>query len=217
MRTLTAIDQLLGIADAGLRTVWAQHRASRPMPQPTAPAQALPDTAMPDEAGQRLSGALMRVNHVGEVCAQALYQSQGLATQDTRLRAQFEAAARDETDHLAWTEERLRQLGDRPSLLNPLWYAGAFAIGLAAGRLGERASLGFVIETERQVEQHLDSHLERLPATDSASRAIVAQMRDDEVRHALDAERAGGVPPPAPVRALMRLAARVMTHTAHHI
>jgi ubiquinone biosynthesis monooxygenase Coq7 len=218
MRTLTAIDQLLSVADAGLRTVWAQHRASRPTPQPDLQALPLPeDAAMPDEAERRLSGALMRVNHVGEVCAQALYQAQGLATQDTRLRAQFEAAARDETDHLAWTEERLRQLGDRPSLLNPLWYAGAFAIGLAAGRMGERASLGFVIETERQVEQHLDSHLERLPATDSASHAIVAQMRDDEARHALDAEQAGGVPPPAPVRALMRLAARVMTHTAHHI
>jgi len=220
MRTLTPIDQLLSVADAGLRTVWAQHRASRPTPQPAPEpmhSQEAPPAARHDEADRRLSGALMRVNHVGEVCAQALYQSQGLATRDARLRAQFEAAARDETDHLAWTEERLRQLGDRPSLLNPLWYAGAFAIGLAAGRMGERASLGFVIETERQVEQHLDSHLERLPATDSASRAIVAQMRDDEARHALDAEQAGGVPPPAPVRALMRLAARVMTRTAHHI
>lgn len=220
MRTLTAIDQLLSVADAGLRTVWGLHRASRPTPQPAPEPMPSPQdtpTATPDEADRRLSGALMRVNHVGEVCAQALYQAQGLATRDSRLRAQFEAAARDETDHLAWTEERLRQLGDRPSLLNPLWYAGAFAIGLTAGRLGERASLGFVIETERQVEQHLDRHLARLPATDSASRAIVAQMRDDEVRHALDAEQAGGVPPPAPVRALMRLAARVMTRTAHHI
>lgn len=217
MRTLSAIDQLLSAADAGLRTVWSQHRAQRPLPRPAAhPSDPMLEQPLSD-ADQRLSGALMRVNHVGEVCAQALYQAQGLATRDEALRAQFEAAARDETDHLAWTEERLRQLGDRPSLLNPLWYAGAFAIGLAAGRFGERASLGFVIETERQVEQHLDSHLDRLPAADAASRAIVMQMRDDEVRHARDAEQAGGVPPPAPVRTLMRLAARVMTGTAHHL
>jgi ubiquinone biosynthesis monooxygenase Coq7 len=214
MRTLTPIDRLLAAADLGLRTIWGRHRANRPLPQTesgTAPATEL------DEAQRRLSGALMRVNHVGEVCAQALYQAQGLVTRNPDLRAQFEAAARDETDHLAWTEERLQQLGARPSLLNPLWYTGAFAIGLAAGRMGERASLGFVIETERQVERHLNSHLDRLPPDDTASRAIVTQMRDDEVRHAQNAEQAGGVPPPAPVQALMRAAAQVMTRTAHHV
>ena len=215
MRTITPIDRLLSVADQSLRTIWGHHHAQRPAPRP----EPATDSPLPelDEAERRLSGALIRVDHVGEVCAQALYTAQALATRDEDLRAHLEAASQEETDHLAWTEQRLRELGDRPSLLNPLWYAGAFAIGLAAGRMGERASLGFVIETERQVEQHLDSHLERLPAADSASRAIVAQIRDDEARHAHDAEQAGGVPPPAPVRALMRLAARVMTHTAHHI
>lgn len=198
--------------DQALRTVASSHRAQRPMPAPQA--ADLPE--LPDDAA-RLSGALMRVNHVGEVCAQALYQAQALTTADPALRAHFERAAREETDHLAWTERRLAQLRSRPSLLNPLWYAGAFAIGLAAGRLGDRASLGFVIETERQVEEHLRSHLDRLPAQDHCSRAIVDQMREDEARHALDAERAGGIRPSTPIRWLMRAAAKVMTTTAHHV
>ena len=159
----------------------------------------------------------MRVNHVGEVCAQALYQAQALATDDPALREQMAQAAREEIDHLAWTETRLAELGDRPSLLNPLWYGGAFLIGLAAGRLGDRVSLGFVVETERQVEQHLASHLERLPATDAASRAIVAQMKLDEAAHAAAAQQAGGIELPPPVRAAMRAAARVMTTTAHFV
>jgi ubiquinone biosynthesis monooxygenase Coq7 len=170
-----------------------------------------------DAQQRRLSGALMRVDHVGEVCAQALYQAQGLVARDSALRARFEQAAREEVDHLAWTEERLRQLGDRTSLLNPLWYAGAFGIGLVAGRFGDPVSLGFVVETERQVEQHLASHLERLPQGDRDSRAIIAQMKDDEVRHALAAQEAGGVELPVPVRTLMRAAARVMTTVAHRI
>ena len=151
------------------------------------------------------------------MCAQALYQAQALVARDDALRQQFEQAARDEVDHLAWTEERLQQLGARTSLLNPLWYAGAFAIGLAAGRFGDRSSLGFVIETERQVERHLASHLERLPQDDAASRAIVAQMKEDEARHADAALAAGGAELPLPVRSLMRAAARVMTSTAHYI
>ena len=159
----------------------------------------------------------MRVNHVGEVCAQALYQAQALATANVELKAQMAQAAREEIDHLAWTEERLAQLGDRPSLLNPLWFGGAFLIGLVAGRLGDRVSLGFVVETERQVEHHLESHLERLPGTDLASRAIVAQMRTDEAAHAVAAQLAGGIELPAPVRAAMRAAAKVMTTTAHYI
>jgi ubiquinone biosynthesis monooxygenase Coq7 len=159
----------------------------------------------------------MRVNHVGEVCAQALYQAQALTARSPQLRDQMLAAAREETDHLAWTQERLRELKDRPSLLNPLWYAGSFAIGLVAGRLGDAASLGFVVETERQVEAHLASHLERLPAQDLASRAIVAQMKQDEARHADDALAAGAAPVPAPVKALMRAAARVMTSVAHRV
>jgi len=166
---------------------------------------------------QRHAAALMRVNHVGEICAQALYTAQAAATLDPALRRRFEEAAREEGDHLAWTRSRLDELGSRPSLLNPLWYAGAFGLGLAAGRLGDPVSLGFVVETERQVEAHLQSHLERLPAGDHASRAIVAQMKDDEAEHARQAVHAGAAELPAPARALMRAAAKVMTTTAHYI
>jgi len=172
---------------------------------------------MLDDVQRRLSGALMRVNHVGEVCAQALYTAQALATRDDRLRRQFEHAAREETDHLAWTQQRLHELGARTSLLNPLWYAGAFGIGLVAGRLGDAVSLGFVVETERQVEQHLEQHLSRLPDADGASRAIVQQMRDDEARHGAQAQAAGAAALPAPVRWAMQAAARVMTSTAHRL
>ena len=168
-------------------------------------------------AERRLSGALMRVNHVGEVCAQALYQAQSLTARTPALRRQMSAAALEETDHLAWTERRLRELNDRPSLLNPFWYAGAFALGLAAGRAGDAWSLGFVVETERQVEQHLAGHLSRLPADDMASRAIVAQMKADEAAHGDAAQQAGAQPLPAPLRWAMRLAAKVMTTTAHRI
>jgi len=168
-------------------------------------------------AQRRLSGALMRVNHVGEVCAQALYNAQALVTDDAVLQRQFEAAAHEESDHLAWTRRRLHELGEPTSALNPLWYAGAFGFGLLAGRLGRAISLGFVVETERQVEQHLQSHLERLPAVDLASRAIVEQMKQDEARHAADAEQAGAAELPAAVKLAMRLAARVMTRTAHFV
>ncbi len=159
----------------------------------------------------------MRVNHVGEVCAQALYTAQAAATANPALRAHFLQAAREEADHLAWTQARLDELGARPSLLNPLWYAGAFGLGLLAGRMGDAVSLGFVVETERQVEAHLQDHLERLPAQDHASRAIVVQMKDDEAEHASQAQAAGAVELPAPVKALMAGAARVMTTTAHYI
>ncbi len=175
------------------------------------------------DADRALSGALMRVNHVGEVCAQALYSGQALAArqgagnQNSPLVQQLEEAGREETDHLAWTHERLIELGSRPSLLNPLWYAGAFGIGLVAGRLGRNVSLGFVVETERQVEAHLASHMERLPAADQASRAIVAQIKQDEARHAQEAMKAGGTELPTPVKSLMRAAARVMTTVAHRI
>lgn len=205
------MDPFLTAADMALRTLFATPRATRPCPVLPADATQL------DHSEKHHSGALMRVNHVGEVCAQALYASQALATRDAALRAHFEAAAREETDHLAWTKGRLDELGARPSLLNPLWYAGAFAMGLVAGRLGDRVSLGFVLETERQVEAHLQSHLERLPAGDHASRAIVVQMRDDEARHAAQAKDAGALEFPAPVKALMQAAARVMTTTAHYI
>ena len=159
----------------------------------------------------------MRVNHVGEVCAQALYTAQALATRNPVLRAHFTQACVEETDHLAWTADRLSELGSRPSLLNPLWYAGAFGLGLLAGRLGDRVSLGFVVETEHQVGAHLESHLDRLPQADHASRAIVLQMREDEARHAQAAKQAGAMDLPPPVKILMRAAAKVMTTVAHRV
>ena len=206
---LSALDRTLVAADAALKTLGGTMRASRAAP-------AVPETPLSADERQ-LSGALMRVNHVGEVCAQALYQAQALTARSPALRAQMVDAAREETDHLAWTERRLHELGDRPSLLNPLWYAGAFAIGLAAGRAGDAWSLGFVVETERQVEQHLAEHLGRLPERDGASRAIVAQMKDDEARHAHAAQQAGAAELPWPMRLAMRLAAKVMTTTAHRL
>ena len=206
-----ALDRLLTTADAALRTVWGTHGSSRPYPA----AQSTPDAL--SEPEKALAAALMRVNHVGEVCAQALYTAQAFATKNEALRAHFTAAGAEETPHLAWTEQRLRELGSRPSLLNPLWYAGAFGIGLLAGRLGDGVSLGFVVETETQVEAHLQSHLDRLPPGDTASRAIVEQMKVDEVAHARAAEKLGAVELPPPVKQAMRLAARVMTTVAHRV
>jgi 3-demethoxyubiquinol 3-hydroxylase len=205
------MDRLLGAADSALRTLFAPARATRPAPAAIEPEKAL----TPVE--RRESAALMRVNHVGEICAQALYTAQAAATRDEALRRHFEHAAREETDHLAWTRARLDDLQSRPSLLNPVWYAGAFALGLVAGRLGDRVSLGFVVETERQVEAHLDGHLERLPAADATSRAIVAQMKADEASHAAAALARGGAELPGVVKSLMRAAAKVMTTTAHSI
>jgi len=208
----SSLDQWIAAADRALRTLAATPAASRPSP---AAGVGEEEPLASDEAREAV--ALMRVNHVGEVCAQALYDAQALAARSPELKAMFEQAAREEADHLAWTEERIRELGGRTSLLNPLWYGGAFAIGLAAARIGDRASLGFMAETERQVEQHLQGHLERLPESDAASRAIVAQMKDDEVRHADAAAALGGAELPLPVRMAMRLAARVMTRTAHYL
>jgi ubiquinone biosynthesis monooxygenase Coq7 len=203
------VDQWLVAAEAALRAIGGGSHASRAAPSAETP----PMTAQE----KKLSGALLRVDHVGEVCAQALYQAQALTARSPALRDHLARAARDEVDHLAWTAQRLAALGDRTSILNPLWYAGAFAIGLAAGRAGDRWSLGFVVETERQVEEHLAGHLARLPEGDAASRAIVAQMKDDEARHAFDAEAAGARRLPLPVRLAMRAAAKVMTTTAHYL
>lgn len=209
---MSRIDQALACADNALRTLSGTYTATRSCPAAVSPQ----DTELPPDQ-RRLSGALMRVNHVGEVCAQALYSAQGLATADKQLKQHFDAAARDEFDHLAWTRQRLQQLGDRPSLLNPLWYAGAFSIGLLAGRLGQGVSLGFLAETEQQVGEHLQGHLQRLPEADLSSRAIVRQMLDDEQRHASEAHQAGGQRLPEPVKLVMRLAAKLMTRTAHHV
>jgi len=208
---MNATDRLLVSLDNALRTVSGAVHAAR-----ANPAGRLPEADL-DEGQRRLSGALMRVNHVGEICAQALYQAQALTARSDALEREMNQAAREETDHLAWTQQRLAELGDRTSWLNPLWYAGAFGVGLLAGRLGDRVSLGFVVETERQVEAHLAGHLGRLPAADERSRAIVEVMKDDEARHADHALAAGGVSLPAPVRWLMRAAAKVMTVTAHRI
>ena len=205
------MDKFIIAADAALRTLFATPRAARACP--TLPQQGTELSA----ADKAQSGALMRVNHVGEVCAQALYTAQALVTGNEALRTQFKQASLEETDHLAWTSQRLAELGARPSLLNPLWYAGAFGLGLLAGRLGDRVSLGFVVETENQVEAHLQSHMNRLPAHDHASRAIVAQMKDDEARHAVDARRAGAQELPAPVKMLMAAAAKVMTTVAQRV
>ena len=209
---MSLADSLLVAADNGLRTLFGRVHAARPTP-----ATAAAPAADLDGPERELAGALMRVNHVGEVCAQALYQAQALTARSPELRAQMQQAAREETDHLAWTQQRLDELGDHASRLNPLWYAGAFGIGLLAGRFGDRVSLGFVVETERQVEQHLAGHLQRLPAGDTASRAIVEQMMVDEARHAADALAAGGAELPMPVKLLMRAAAKVMTVTAHRV
>jgi ubiquinone biosynthesis monooxygenase Coq7 len=209
---MSVFDPFISLLDQSLRTIFAPHHAARPDPALGLGTLALSDTERAE------SGALMRVNHVGEVCAQALYAAQALATRNPHLREQFVHASAEETDHLAWTEARLKDLGARPSLLNPLWYAGSFAIGYAAGKLGgDGMSLGFVVETERQVGAHLGEHLERLPAADLASRAVVAQMQADEAQHAADAQKAGAVALPKPLGEAMRLAAKVMTSVAHRI
>ena len=205
------MDTLLIAADSALRTLFARPRAGQ-----TCPTVADRATELNAEEQRRAAG-LMRVNHVGEVCAQALYTAQAMATSNPALRAQFTQACEEETDHLAWTAQRLEELGSRPSLLNPLWYAGAFGLGLLAGRLGDRVSLGFVAETETQVGAHLKSHLDLLPERDHASRAIVVQMHDDEVAHADAARAAGALELPPPVKDMMRAAAKVMTTVAEKI
>jgi len=159
----------------------------------------------------------MRVNHTGEVCAQALYAAQAVLAREPRVKREFAEAAREEEEHLAWTQQRLEELGDRPSLLNPLWYAGSFAIGLAAGLRGDRSNLGFVVETERQVEEHLTTHMERLPAGDAKSRAIVEKMRDDEARHGAAARAAGAEELPLPLKGVMRVAADLMRLIAYRV
>lgn len=212
LRRLSTGDRLLSRLDHALRTLSGSHSAGR-----SSPAAAVQNSAPLSAEDQRLSGALMRVNHVGEVCAQALYQSQALVCRDEVLRSHFEQAAQEEADHLAWTHQRLEQLNTHASWLNPLWYGGSFAIGTLAGLAGNRFSLGFVVETETQVEQHLASHLERLPAADQASRAIVDQMKLDEGRHAQEATAAGAAELPQALKGLMRLTAGVMTRTAHYL
>ena len=205
------MDSLIIGFDRALRTLAGNVVATRP-----APGAELPEADLAPEARRHAAG-LMRVNHTGEVCAQALYAAQALVARDVGIKARFAAAACEEEEHLAWTQARLAALGDRASLANPLWYAGSFAIGVVAGLAGDRASLGFVAETERQVEEHLTAHMDRLPEADRKSRAVVDQMRDDEIRHGAMAIEAGAVPLPWPVKRLMRAAADVMRAVAYRV
>ena len=212
LRQLSRLDQIIAELERSLGAVFEPE----PVATRASPAHEIARSTL-DDADRRHSAGLMRVNHVGEVCAQALYFGQAFVARDASTREHLLAAASEETDHLAWCGQRLRELDSRPSLLNPLWYGGAWTIGAVAGLLGDPVSLGFVVETERQVEAHLDGHLQKLPQHDAASRAIVSQMKVDEARHAEQAEAAGGVALPAPVTALMRAAAHVMRAVAYRI
>jgi len=209
MAIVHLVDVVLGELDHGLRTLAGTTGSARRNPAAATPR---PDLSAAERAS---AAALMRVNHAGEVAAQALYRGQALTTRDPALRQSLLDAARDEQDHLAWCAERVTDLGSRTSLLDPVWYAGSFALGATAGLLGRATGLGFVVETERQVEEHLTGHLDRLPAGDLPSREIVRQMRTDEAGHASLARELGGADLPGPVRTGMRLAARVMTSLAH--
>lgn len=211
-RHYSSIDRLLITADHALRTLFGRPQTT----ERTNPAADLMEADL-DEAQRRHVARLMRINHTGEVCAQALYQGQALTAKLPDTRKRMERSAQEENDHLAWCAARLEDLGDRKSLLNPLWYAGSFAMGAAAGLAGDKWSLGFVVETERQVEDHLDDHLGQIPMEDEKSRAILEQMKADEVHHAQLARAAGGAELPAPVRLAMRLASRVMTRTVYWV
>lgn len=221
MSSLSPADRLLGTLDRALKAVFVTPIPTRPTPQPSggqtgASPAGSGETELSDSE-KREAASLMRVNHAGEVAAQALYHGQASFARQPEIRDMLLQAAREEADHLAWCDQRLRELGSQPSLLGPLWYAGSFAIGAAAALVGDRVSLGFVAETERQVEGHINEHLERLPATDRRSRAILEVMREDEVAHGAAAREAGGVALPKPVQLAMRATAKVMTRTSYWI
>ncbi len=204
-------DTFIAAFDRSLRVISGVSAAYRPNPAFSLPVGSL------SEQDRRQSAGLMRVNHVGEVCAQALYEAQSRFARSDVTRQQFALAGQEEMDHLAWTAERLAELGARPSVLNPLWYAGSYLLGAMAAKLGDATSLGFVVETERQVEAHLDTHLQALPIDDVRSRAIVTQMRDDEVAHGAAARALGAADVPLPVRLSMQAMSTVMTTTAYYI
>ena len=205
------IDDLIVEFDKGLRTLLAPARTTRPLP-----GKGLAEAEMGKEE-KRLAVALMRVNHSGEICAQALYQGQALTARKPEIQQALKEAANEETEHLNWCESRINDLGGRKSQLNPAWYTGSLAIGALAGALGDKWSLGFLAETEKQVVRHLDSHLQRLPANDVKSRAVVGQMKEDEARHATTALEHGAAELPAPVKLAMKLSARMMTRTAYWV
>lgn len=204
-------DKLIVQFDRALRTVFAQAHSRRPYPD-----AGLAEAEL-SEAEKRHAAGLMRVNHSGEVCAQALYQGQALTARDPEVQKALQAASDEETEHLAWCERRLEALGSRKSVLNPLWYAGSFTLGAIAGALGDKWNLGFLAETERQVEGHLNGHLDTLPVQDAKSRAIVEQMKADEVKHAETAVAHGGAPLPLPVKLAMQATSKILTHTAYRI
>ena len=205
------LDQLITEFDKGLRTIAGIASEARP-----SPAESVPDSDLQGPERQH-AAALMRVNHVGEVCAQALYQGQALVARDSVAREALERAAREEQDHLAWSAKRIAELGGRPSLLNPLWYAGSLAMGVAAGALGDKWNLAFLAETEKQVEEHLSGHLEKLPPEDRRTRAVVQAMREDEARHSAMAVELGAAEMPSPLKLAMRLASRIMTTVAYRV
>jgi len=205
------LDRLIIGFDKGLRTLFAPAQSLR-----RTPGDELPDAEMP-ASRRALAAALMRVNHSGEICAQALYQGQALTARDSAAKQALDQAAQEETEHLAWTERRIEELGGRKSVLNPLWYAGSFALGAVSGLLGDKWNLGFLAETERQVVEHLEGHLQRLPEEDQKSRAILEQMKDDEARHATSALQHGAAELPSPAKLAMRLSSEVMTKTAFWI
>jgi ubiquinone biosynthesis monooxygenase Coq7 len=211
VRRFTLLDRLIQEFDRGLRTVAAANVAARPNPAGASP------ESVTDPLARRHAAGLMRVNHAGEIAAQALYHGQALTARNEAVRRSLLEAARDETDHLAWCEQRVRELDSRTSLLAPVWYAGSFAIGALAGLAGDRTSLGFVAETESQVIEHLESHLHELPPDDERSRRIVEQMQADEARHGSEARSAGGRDLPRPIRDLMRGTAKIMTRTAYRV
>jgi len=211
MGTTSLLDAAVVAADRVLKTLAGRHVADRVSPGATLPAAPL------DEHGRTHAAGLMRVNHAGEICAQALYEGQALVARDQNVKDALLAAAREEEDHLAWCNERLDELQSRPSVLNPLWYGMSFAIGAATGLLGDKISLGFVAATEDQVCRHLDRHLSQLPERDTRSRAIVAQMRDDEAKHGTAALEAGGADFPQPVKDAMTLVSKLMTATAYRL
>ena len=217
IRNLTALDRCIALVQSAATVLLGAPASQRPDPAAAARAADPEGDQQMSAAEKRHAAGLMRVNHVGEICAQALYEAQALATRDEPLRAVFRKAAEEESDHLAWTHGRVQELGSHVSALVPLWYAGAFAIGYTASMIGDRASLGFMAETERQVEEHLLGHLERLPPQDHVSRAIVGQMKADEIAHARTAVERGGIDLPLPVRLAMKAAAKVMTTTAYYI
>ncbi len=209
---MTPVDRFILEFDTALRSVIGGANAQRPTPGSESGANLVLDTEQ-----RKHAAGLMRINHVGEVCAQALYQSQKLVARNSEIKEVLDHSAQEELDHLAWCETRLKELGSHTSYLNPFWYAGSFAIGLAAGLAGDKWSLGFVVETEKQVENHLESHLKKLPEEDHRSRAIVDQMRIDEIEHGQAALHAGGVALPEPIQKIMQAMSKVMTSTAYKI